>query len=50
MDNKTEFIQIRVSKREKEILKKEAESRYMKLTQMLLKPFKKLLHPIKEKR
>ena len=43
MENKDDFIQIRVSKREKALLKQEAESRYMKLSQMLLKPFKRLL-------
>jgi len=43
MDKKTDFIQIRVTPKEKEILKREAEKNYMKLTSFLLKPFKKLL-------
>ena len=43
MEKKTEYIQIRVSKREKLILQNHAESRYMKMTAMLLYPFKKLL-------
>lgn len=45
MEKKNNYIQLRVSDREKLILQEEAESRYMKMTEMLLKPFKKLLKP-----
>ena len=43
MEKKDKHIQIRVSERERELLKVEANSRYMKVSEMFLKPFKKLL-------